>query len=70
MAEQVDAQDLKSCGLRNPCQFDSDSGHHFLSKVGKNKKMQKNLQKHIDITKCIVVDCYGVLIKSDAKHDF
>ena len=31
MAEQVDAQDLKSCGLRNPCQFDSGSGHHFFA---------------------------------------
>ena len=45
MAEQVDAQDLKSCGLRDPCQFDSGSGHHFMSKKEKNVKKFKKLLK-------------------------
>ena len=29
MAEQVDAQDLKSCGILIPCRFDSGSRHHI-----------------------------------------
>ena len=30
VAEQVDAQDLKSCGCKSPCRFDSGLRHHLI----------------------------------------
>ena len=67
MAEQVDAQDLKSCGLRNPCQFDSGSGHHFLSKKEKNTKKAKKLLK-LDKDGCYTI--WAFVSNTNSDYDF
>ena len=61
VAKLVDAQDLKSCGLQNPCRFDSGPGHHFSKNDLQKLEGYGNIEKHCKKEKALVAQLDRVL---------